>query len=41
VLWNLSEQPVNFSVRYGDKRQTVAVAGLDVGIVEDVVVAAG
>jgi hypothetical protein len=36
VLWNLSEQPVNVSLRYGDKRQTIAVAGLDVGMAEDV-----
>jgi hypothetical protein len=36
LLWNLTEQPQNFTLRYGDTRRPVRVEALDVALLEDV-----
>ena len=34
VLWNLSEQRVELSLRHGKKRRTIGVDGLDVALAD-------
>jgi hypothetical protein len=36
LLWNLTEQPQNITVRYGDSRRSVHIDGLDVALLEHV-----
>jgi hypothetical protein len=41
LLWNLTEQPQNFTLRYGNSRRSVRVDGLDVALLEQIVVRRG
>jgi hypothetical protein len=36
LLWNLSEQRQDLTLRYGDAHRSVGVDGLDVALIEDV-----
>ena len=36
LLWNLAEQPQQFTLRHGDARRSVRVEGLDVALLEGV-----
>ena len=36
LLWNLAEQRVELTLRYGSSRRTVGIEGLDVALVEGI-----
>jgi hypothetical protein len=36
LLWNLSEQREDLTLRYGESRRPISINGLDAALVEDV-----